>query len=65
MVTALLVILPRFFFLLTVFPGVCTQVAIYRQAQRKHRCRWGARGLGAILYPLLHGVPGGGSPVQV
>lgn len=64
-VTVVLVPLPGFPVLLTVFLGVCTQVAVYRQAQRKHRCRWGAGGLGAVLHPILHGVPGGGGPVQV
>lgn len=54
-----------FLFSLTVLLGVCKQVAIYHQAQREHCWWWGARGLGAILHPILHGVPRGGSPIQV
>lgn len=46
-------------------PWCVLQVAIHHQAQRQHRGRRRARGLGALLHPLLHGVPRGGGPLQV
>lgn len=63
--TGLLMSLSGLFSWLTVALGVCLQVAIHHQAQRQHRGRRGAGGLGAVLHPLLHGVPRGGGPVQV
>lgn len=50
---------------LTVALAVCLQVAMHHQAQRQHRGRRGAGGLGAVLHPLLHGVPRGGGAFQV